>query len=171
MWQQLWFCWFPIPLSSELPSGVTAEHCRGTQSWDSLPRAEDDRSWQPHQSTAESVPWPQDAWRGARGGFPAIPEQWFAWHSSSSPQEFFLGLAQGKGGESWTHLQSWHITCHALLYSTSKGSSKSEGPLRTSAGVSFQDFPFLCTRKQGIWFRKSICLLGRAWYLPWYSLA
>lgn len=128
MWQQLWFCWFPIPLSSELPSGVTAEHCRGAQSWDSLPSAEDDRSWQPHQGTAEGVPWPQDAWRGARGGLPAIPEQWFAWHSSSSPQECFLGLAPGKGGESQTPLQPWHITWHDLLYSTFKSSSSQKDP-------------------------------------------
>lgn len=55
-----------------------------------------------------------------------------------------------------------HHLCHAVLYSTFKSSSKSEGPLRTSAGVSFQDFPFLCFRKQGIWSKKPICLLGRA---------
>lgn len=96
VWQQLWFCWFPIPLSSELSSGVTAERCRGTQSWDSLPSAEDDRSWQPRRGAAESVPWPQDAWRGAHGGLPAIPELWFVWHGSSSPQERFLGLLMEK---------------------------------------------------------------------------
>lgn len=172
MWQQLWFCRFPIPLSSELPSGVSAEHCRGTQSWDSLPSAEDDRSWQPHQGTAESVLWPQDTWRGAHEGLPAIPEQWFAWHSSSSPQESSLGLGQGEGGESQALFAIMaHHLCHALLFSIFKSSSKSEGSLRTSAGVSFQAFPFLCIRKQGIWFRKSIGLLGRAWCSPWYSLA
>lgn len=116
MWQQLWFCRFPIPLSSELPSGVSAEHCRETQSWDSLPSAEDDRSWQPHQGTAESVLWPQHSWRGARGGLPAIPEQWFEWHSSGSQQKCFLGLTQGQGGESWARLQSWHITYVMLCF-------------------------------------------------------
>lgn len=75
VWQQLWFCRFLIPFSSELPSGVSAEHCRGTQPWDSVLGDEDDRNWQPHQGTIESSLWPQDAWRGANGGLPAIHEQ------------------------------------------------------------------------------------------------
>lgn len=120
VWQPLWFCRFPVPLSSELPSGVSAEHCRGTRAWDSLPSAAGDRSWQPRQAQQKVASGPRDAWRGACGGLPAACEQRLGWHSFNSswifrfPQECCLGLGQGEGGKSQTHLQSWHIICGML---------------------------------------------------------
>lgn len=118
--QQLWFCRFPVPLPSELPSAVSAEHCRGTQAWDSLPSVVGDRGWQPRQAQQKVASGPRDAWRGARGGLPAAREQWLGWHSFNSswifhsPQECCLGLSQGEGGDSQTRLQSWHIICGVL---------------------------------------------------------
>lgn len=50
------------------------------------------------------------------------------------------------------HICNPGVSPMALLDYTFKSSSKSERPLRISAGVSFQDFPFLCIRKQGGWF-------------------
>lgn len=120
VWQQLRFCRFPVPLPSKLPSGVSAEHCRGTQAWDSLPSAVGDRSWQPHQAQQKVASGPRDAWREARGGLPASYEQRLGWHSFNSswtfhsPQECCLGLGRGEGGESQTHLQSWYIICGML---------------------------------------------------------
>lgn len=120
VWQQLWFCRFPVPLPSELPSGVSAEYCRGMQAWDSLPSAAGDRSWQPCQAQQKVASGPRDAWRGAHGGLPAAREQRLGWHSSNSswifhsPQECCPGLGQGEGGESQTHLQPWHIICGML---------------------------------------------------------
>lgn len=120
VWQQLWFCRFPVPLPSELPSAVSAERCRGTQAWDSLPSIAGDRSWQPRQAQQKVASGPRGAWRGARGGLPAAHEQWLGWHSFNSswifhsPQECCLGLGQGEGGDSQTRLQSWHIICGML---------------------------------------------------------
>lgn len=69
--QQLWFCRFPVPLPSELPLGVSAEHCKGTQACDSLPSAAGGRNWQPRQAQQKVASGPIEAWRRACGGLPA----------------------------------------------------------------------------------------------------
>lgn len=113
-----------MPLPPELPSGVSAEHCRAAQAWDALPSAGvtgdaslagDSRKWPPAPGLLGEEPMGGSLWplSSSLVVTALTPPGFSALHKNAA-----WGWVREKVARV-TCLQSWHIICGMFFLDSS----------------------------------------------------